>query len=239
VDPYIDNHEAVLYGRYFFQHSEPLIGASPVFNVEALRQLVLLKAEAIAAGMTVIDTPKSDVRTGRGVVEESNEELIDWLRRFHHYLQSLPASASVDVSAFFANGKLGKISKYKPEDMLARAETVMRGFTTPTSARVPSATEWQTDILLARTKLNDALTGKLGASNTASTSGGSLVQARAEFLHVYNKVAKRAIRALLAELGREDELRLYFRDLQVNEDRARPAEPGAEPIGDEPSEITP
>jgi hypothetical protein len=248
VDPYIDNHEAVLYGRYFYRCAEPLLGASQVFNVEALRQLVLIKAEAVAAGMTGADTPKSEVRTGRDAVEESNEELLDRLRRFYHYLQSLPASASVDVGAFFANGKLGKISKHKAEDMLSRAETVMRGFTTPTSAGVPNGAEWQADILLARTRLNDALNGKLGASNTASTSGGSLAQAREEFLHVYNKVAKRAIRGLLAELGREDELRLYFRDMQVNEDRTRPAgtpaEPGTEPAGepagdDDPSEIAP
>jgi hypothetical protein len=247
VDPYIDNHEAVVYGQYFFQHVEPLIGASQVVDVEVLRQLVLLKVNAIEAGMTATDTPKSDVRAGRDVVEELNVELVDRLRRFHYYLQSLPASANVDVAAFFANGKLGKISSRKPEDVMARASTVMRGFTTSSGPRVPGGPEWQADILVARTRLNDAIQGKLGASNTATTSGGALIQAREEFLHVYNKVAKRAIRALLAELGREDEFRIYFRDLQVNESRPRPTEPGAdpgtgpgaEPIGDDPSEIAP
>jgi hypothetical protein len=235
VDPYIDIHETVLYGRYFFQYSEPLIGASQVFNVEALRQLVLAKVHAIETALTVVGTPKSEVRTGRDAVEESNEELLDRLRRFHHFLQSLPASANIDIAAFFADGKLGKISKHKPEDMLSRADAAIRGFATPAGPRVPNGAEWQADILLARTSLEDALRSKLGASNTASTSGGSLAQAREEFLHVYNKVAKRAIRALLAELGREDEMRLYFRDLQVNENRARPAGPGDEPAGDEPA----
>jgi hypothetical protein len=248
VDPYIDNHEAILYGQYFFRHVEPLIGASQVVDVEVLRQLVLAKVNALEAGMTGAGTPKSEVRTGRDAVEELKEELLDRLRRYYHYLQSLPASASVDVGAFFANRKLGKISQHSAEDLMARADTVMRGFTTPTSARVPNGNDWQTEILLARTRLNQALQSKHGAANTATTSGGSVVQAREEFLHVYNKVAKRAIRALLAELGREDDMRLYFRDLQVNETRARPSEPGTEPIGDEPgdepagdekSEITP
>lgn len=252
MDPYIDNHEVILYGRHFFRHVEPLIGASQVIDVEALRQLVLAKVNAVEAAMTGADTPRSEVRTGRDAVEESNQELLDRLRRFYHYLQSLPASANVDVGAFFANRKLGKLSHHNAEDLVARADTVMRGFTTPTSAGVPNASAWQADILLARTRLDDVVSGKHGASNTASTSGGSLAVAREEFLHVYNKVAKRAIRGLLAELGREDELRLYFRDLQVNESRARsagtPAEPGSEPIDepagdepadDEPSEIAP
>lgn len=243
MDPYIDNHEAVLYGRYTYRRTEPLVGASQVIGVQALRELVLGVTNAVEARMTDADTPRSDVRTGREAVEELNEELLDRLRRFFHYLQSLPASANVDVGAFFANRKLGKLSQHSPEDLVARADTVMRGFTTPTSARVPNGAEWQGEILLARTRLDEAVNGKQGASNTASTSGGSLAQARAEFLHVYNKVAKPAMRALLAELGREHELRLYFRDLQVNEDRTSPgdtsAEPGIEPIGDAPVTGTP
>ncbi|HWN66183.1 MAG TPA: hypothetical protein VNM90_01020 [Haliangium sp.] len=234
MDPYIDNHEAVLYGQYFFQHCEPLIGASRVIDVEVLRELVMAKAQAIENGMTLVDTPKSDVRAGRDEVEERKAELVDRLRRFHRFLLSLPASASVDVAAFFADGKLGKISKDKPEEILTRANTVMRGFTTRSGARVPNGAEWQADILVARTSLHDALQGKLGAANTATTSGGSLALAREEFLHVYNKVAKRAIRALLAELGREHELRIYFRDMQVSGSRTRLDEPGDEPAGDEP-----
>lgn len=244
MDPYIDNPEAILYAHYFFQHAEPLIGASQVVNVEVLRQLVLAKANALETRMTGVGAPRSDVRTGRDAVEELQEELLDRLRRFYHYLQSLPGSANVDVGAFFANRKLGKLSQHKAEDLVARADTVMRGFTTPTSARVPNGPDWQAEIVVARARLNDALQGKLGAANTATTSGHSVAQAREEFLHVYNKVAKRAIRALLAELGREDEMRLYFRDLQVNENRARPAGPGTEPgddepAGDEPAGITP
>lgn len=41
--------------------------------------------------------------------------------------------------------------------------------------------------------------------------------ARESFLHVYNKVAKKLIAGLLADLGREREYELFFTDLTVNE----------------------
>jgi hypothetical protein len=239
VDTYIDNHEGVLYGRYFHRHSEPLVGASNVFNVGVLREIVLLRAENLHTAMTVADSPRSVVRTGRTEVDVASDEVLDRLRRFYYFLQSLPDSANVDVGAFFANRRLGNLSQQKPEDMMSRAETVLRGFTTPSSARVPNGVVWQTEIVDARTALADALVGKLGAANSTSTAVGSVARARAELLHVYNKVAKPAIRGLLAELGREGELRLYFRDLQVNEGRPRPpgtpAEPDDQPGGDVPA----
>lgn len=237
MDSYIDYHEVAQYGRYFHRHSESLVGASAVFNVEVLRQLVLSKVEAVEAALSETNTPRSVVRTERSGVEEASEELLGRLRRFYHYLRSLPASASVDVAAFFANGKLGRISKSKPEDLLSRADGVMRGFAAPASAGVPNAAEWQAEIAQSRTNLASVVEGKLGANNQTSTAVGSLMRARDEFLHVYNKVAKRAIRGLLAELGREHELRLYFRDMQVHEGRPTPGEPVPEaPEGDAPSE---
>jgi hypothetical protein len=242
-----------LYGRYFGRHSETLVGASIIIDVEALRQRVLLRTDSLEAAMTVADSPRSEVRSGRTHVDDASDEVLDQLKRFYHFLMSLPASANIDVGAFFANRKLGKISKHKPEDMLSRADTVLRGFTTPTGIMVPNGDVWQSDIVLVRTTLASSLEGKLGAETSSSTTVGSLARARQEFLHTYNKVAKPAIRSLLAELGRESEFRLYFRDLQVNEGSRRtpstPAEPGDQPSadqpaadqpsGDTPSDITP
>ena len=244
MDSYIDSPEAVQYGRYFFLHIEPLIGASEVFNVEALRQKVRLKYQAIEAGMMVTNTPRSVVRTGRSAVDDASDDLLGRLRRFYHYLQSLPDEANVDVAAFFAGGKLGNLSQYKPEDMLDRGDAVVRGFAAPTSAGMPNAAEWQAEIVLSTETLTAAINDKLGAANTSSTATSSLARARQEFLHVYNKVAKPAIRGLLAELGREHELRLYFRDMQVNEGRPRTPATPAEPVADAatadpPSDITP
>ncbi len=43
------------------------------------------------------------------------------------------------------------------------------------------------------------------------------LEAMQAFLVAYNGVAKRVIQAVLIKLGRKDELRLFFKDLQVNE----------------------
>lgn len=229
MDPYIDYQEVSVYGRYFYRQSEPLIGASELVDVGVLRRLVLNRVEAVEAELLVVGVPKSIERLGRGNVGEASEEMRDNLRRFYFHLQSLPARSGVDVAAFFADGKLGRISQHKPEDLLAQGDAVLRGFALPSSATLPEATRWQGDIAASREILDQAIHGKLSAANGASAGVGSLSQARTSFLTVYNKVAKRLIRGLLAELGREHELRRYFRDLQVNEER--------EIVGDVPDEL--
>ncbi len=229
MDPHIDYQEVSVYGRYFYRQSESLIGASELVDVAALRRLVLGRVEGVEAELLGVGAPRSIERLGRGSVVETTEEMRDHLRRFFFHLQSLPASSGVDIAAFFAGGKLGRISQQKPEDLLAQGDAVLRGFALPASATLPEAARWQTDIAASRQALDDALHGKQSATNSASAGTGSLSQARTSFLIAYNKVAKRMIRALLAELGREHEFRRYFRDLQVNEDR--------EIVGDVPDEL--
>ncbi len=63
-----------------------------------------------------------------------------------------------------------------------------------------------------------------------------MAETRQRFLNVYNNMAKRLVHAVLAEVGRLDEYRRFFLDLQVNEDGSRitepelpPTQPGAEP----------
>jgi hypothetical protein len=219
VDPYIDYEEVSVYGRYFYRQAESLIGASELVDVEMLRRLVLARVEGVETELLGVGGPRSVERLGRGSVGETTEEMRDNLRRFYFHLQSLPVRSGVDIAAFFAGGKLGRISQHKPEDLLAQGDAVLRGFTLPASSALPEATRWQTDISASRQALDQAIHGKLSATNSASAGTSSLTQARTRFLVVYNKVAKRLIRGLLAELGREHELRRYFRDLQVNEER--------------------
>lgn len=70
---------------------------------------------------------------------------------------------------------------------------------------------------------------RVEAVEAAGAGEGSLRQARTSFLAAYHKVARRLIRGLLAELGREHELRRYFRDLQATDER--------EIVGDVPDEL--
>lgn len=228
MDRYIDYQEVSEYGRYFVNNVLPLVGASPLVDVETLRRQVLAAVEILEAHLQGADTQKSSVRTERGSIDETVEQMRDVLRRFYRFLQSLPPQTLLDMAAFFAGGKLGNLAQNKPEDVLAQADATLRGFSAPAHANLPGATMWQADIRTARTALAEAVTGKHGASSSASRAVGSLGQAREDFLHVYNKVAKRLIRGLLADLQREHEMRRYFRDMQVHEDRAAtPAEPPA------------
>lgn len=220
MDRYIDYQEVSEYGRYFVNRAVSLVGLSPLVDVVTLRQLVLAAVEALEAHLQGADVQKSSVRTERGSIGETVEAMRDVLRRFHRYLQSLPPDVKLDMAAFFAGGKLGNLAQHKPEDVLAQADGALRGFSVPANAELPAASAWQADVLAARTALSEAIQGKHGASSGATTAVGSLSQAREDFLHVYNKVAKRLIRGLLAEAKREHELRSFFRDLQVHEDRA-------------------
>jgi hypothetical protein len=236
VDRYIDYREVSQYGRYFVDRAVELVGASPLVDVEALRQMVLAAVVAVEAGMHGTDTQQSSLRTERGGTDLSAEALADLLRRYYLYLQSLPPQVSFDLAAFFPAGKIKPVSSLKAEDLLSRADDVLRGFAMPANALLPGTATWQPQIVVARANLAGAVGSKLGAAHGASGATESLVQARERFLRVYLKVARPLIRGLLAELGREHELRRFFRDMQVQESRA-PGQPRDEP-GDLPSDGT-
>ncbi|HWN69377.1 MAG TPA: hypothetical protein VNM90_17170 [Haliangium sp.] len=235
MDRYIDYREVSQYGRFFVDRMVELVGASPLVDVEAVRQLVLGAVVAVETGMLGTGTQQSSLRTERDGSETSAEALADLLRRYYLYLQSLPPQVSFDLAAFFPAGKIKPLSSLKAEDLLSRADDAMRGFAMPANALLPNAVTWQGEIAVARLNLAGAIGGKLDAAHGASGATESLAQARERFLHVYLKVAKPLIRGLLAQLGREHELRKFFRDMQVQESRA-PGQPREEP-GDLPDDL--
>lgn len=236
MDRYIDYQEVSEYGRFFYRQSVSLVGASPLVDVAVLRQQVLDAVERLEARLQGADLQKSSMRTERGGIDETVELMRDVQRRFYRYLQSLPPHMKVDMAAFYPAGKLGNLAQHKPHDVLALADGTLRGFSAPIHAELPAASVWQADILTARMALSQAIEGKQGASSGASLAVGSLAEAREDFLHVYNKVAKHLVRGLLAEMKREHELRHFFLDLQVNEDRTgAPAElPDSEDVAPAP-----
>jgi hypothetical protein len=223
ADRYIDNREISEYGRYFWVRSARLVGASPLADIAELRQLILGAVEGLERERDSTRTQKSELRTGTSDVAEATPELSDALRRFFSALRTLPRTAVVDVEAFFPGGKLGSLNDLKPADLLGRADEVLHGFTVPANVALPGAADWQREILTARTTLSDALTGKYQARGSAASSVSSLAAARARFLHVYNGLAKKLVQVVLTDIGRMDEYRSYFLDLQVNEDGRRPA----------------
>ena len=229
ADRHIDAREASEYGRYTWARLEVLEGRSQLVVVPQLRQSLLEAAEGVEAEYRTTRTQQSGVRTGRVSTSEAKENMRDVLRRFHHHTETLPAEVPIDREAFFPNQRRGNLSKLKAADLLARADEVLHGFTVPRNAALPDAGRWMADITLQRFTLADSLGLKHGATHGNSLATSALQTARERFLHVYNVITKRLVYVVLAELGRLDEYRQFFLDLQVNEGRrgASPDEDGA------------
>ncbi|HWN70933.1 MAG TPA: hypothetical protein VNM90_24995 [Haliangium sp.] len=226
-DRYIDAREASEYGRYTWARLEVLTGQTRLVAVPELRQLLLEAVEGVETEYRTTRTQQSSVRTGRIGTTEAKTDMRDVLRRFHHFIETLPAGTQVDREAFFPTQSSGQLSRLKPADLLARADEVLHGFTVPRNAALPGAGGWTADITLRRFALADSLGGKHGARHGNSLATSALNTARERFLQVYNLMAKRLVYVALTELGRLDEYRQFFLDLQVNEDR-RGTSPGDE-----------
>jgi hypothetical protein len=226
ADRYINPREVVEYGRYFLREVVKLIGLSAVVDIPALQQLVQAVVEAMEAALGVSQTQRSGAKTGRTSVSDAGANAFDALRRFHYHLKTLPKSTVYDRDAFFGGFSMDEIARLKPADLLDRAEHASRGFAVPANLGLPGINEWLPVILNARNALAEAIEGKQDATSNNKDAVGSVAEIRERFLNVYNNVAKRSVWAVLAEIGRLDDYRRYFLDLQVNEDGRRPAEPG-------------
>lgn len=226
ADRYIDNREVVEYGRHFIREAARLIGLSALVDIALLQQIVQEVVDAMAAALAVAQEQQSGTRTGRAGTSGAQANTVDALRRFNYHLKTLPPGTPFDREAFFGRENMQAIAKLKPADLLARAEAVVRGFALPANAELPGAGEWLPVITGARDALAAAIAGKQDATGGNKDAVASLAEIRQRFLNVYNNVAKRMVWAVLAEIGRLDDYRRYFLDLQVNEGGRRP---GAEP----------
>jgi hypothetical protein len=226
ADRYIDNREVVEYGRHFLGEVVRLIGLSAAVDIAALQQLVQVVVEAMEGALSVANRQQSGARTGRTGTSAAKADTIDKLRRFHYHLKTLPQGTAFDLEAFFIGGAPGGIHRLKPADVLARAEYAVSGFSAPANAGLPGTPEWLPVLIDTRNELAAAIEGKRTARGGDKDAVGSLAEIRERFLNVYNNVAKRLVWAVLAEVGRLDDYRRYFLDLQVNEEGRRPvAEP--------------
>jgi hypothetical protein len=237
ADTYIDCFEVSEYTQYFIEQAITLIGASPLVNVDVLIVRVQAVEQKVEREVLASGLQRSLVRTTRGGIGEASEQMLGNIRRFHRYLQSLPPGTPMDAVAFFPNGYDGR--QRKAADLLAIGKQVLNGFGTPANASVPGAATWQTSFTQARDVLQRALSEKGNASRVSLEASSALEAARLEFLAVYNGMAKRLVRVVLQDLGREHELKRFFLDLQVNESGARSPEAPKAPEGpgtpDEPA----
>ena len=227
ADNYIDYLECLEYGVFFTTEVQKLAGASTLVDIDALSAYVGTAMRSVAAELEKQGVNQSGVRIDRRDVEVKTTAMRKALEKFYHYLGSL--DDDLDIAAFFAGGNLGTLAALKPADVAQRAGEVIRGFSA--NASVPDGARWKTRLEEAQSALVGALSGKGSSTGTSIQGTAALVTARENFLNAYNGVAKKLIGGLLTSLGRKDELRLYFKDLQVNESsRAKPvAEQSAPP----------
>jgi hypothetical protein len=216
ADRYIDYQEVSEYGRYFAREVRALVGASPLVDIEALAQRILAEVAAVEGERFSAQMHGSSFRMERGDSGQATRRLRDQLRRFHHHLKTL-SPEGFDFEAFFAGGKLDGVHRLKPGDLVSRADYVLSGFTVPANAGLPGANTWQGALQDARDALADATGGRQQARNDSIFATADMIAARQRFLDLYNGVAKPLVRGVLRDLGRANEYRRFFRDLQVNE----------------------
>jgi len=238
ADDHIDYLECIEYGDHFQTEAKQLVGLSPIVDVDALIAHVAAAQKGVAAQLAAQGIKLSDLRGDRKDVDAAAPALRKAIEQFHKYLGSVDDALGIDREAFFPGGNLGKISQMKPADLVGKANQVLDGFAAPANAGLPQSATWIARLTTARDALAAATSGK-GSSRTASIQGtAGLVAAREAFIKAYNGVAKKIVAGLLALLDRRDELRLFFKDLQVNEAGSStpeapatpaPAAPGAPP----------
>lgn len=229
ADRYIDSLEVGEYGDHFVARSKELDGLSPLVDVPALRAKVQAAIDGVDQELGKIGVKRGALRTGRGATDAAAAEGRDLIQRFYYTLRGLPASSGVDVAAFFPDGLLGDVTGLKPADVKGRLSAMLKGFETDANkAAAASFGAWPADLQAGHDTLAAALAEKGGSVGTSITGTATLNAAREHFLWVYNRVAKKLVSGLLADVKREGEYELFFKDLTVNEGgkKAAPASAG-------------
>lgn len=216
ADRYIDYLEVGEYGDHFVSESKKLDGLSELVNVPALRQKVQDAIDETDVELGKIGIKRGALRTDRDAASVAAAEGKDLIERFHHSLLALPKSAGADVEAFFPGKLLGNLAVLKPDDVKSRLGALLKGFDTATNQAAAAAFgTWKQDLQTGRDQLASAIAEKGSSKGTSITGTTTLNAARDNFVHVYNRVAKKLVSGLLADFHREDELPLFFKDLTV------------------------
>jgi hypothetical protein len=216
-DRHINYGEISEYGKQFIDQLPTVAGQSELVDVAKLGALVSSAMLAVETELQKTTDDRSDLRGDRTETVDASAALRDNVSRFYYHLRSLPKTTDFDFDALFPGQTLGDLGHLKPADLVSKAADVLRGFDTPKNKNVAAFASWKTDITTTCQTLSDAISGKSKTSGKAFVATAALVDKRKNFLHAYNKVAKPIIRGLLAQLNRENEYELFFKDLSVNE----------------------
>ena len=217
ADRHIDYDEVSEYGEHFIAALPTIAGQSDLVDITKLDALVSGAMRAVQTELQNASGDRSTLRVERADTAAGAAAVRDVLSRFYYFLRSLPSSVASDFGALFPGQTMGELGHLKPADLEAKAASVLRGFDSDANRNVAALAPWKTEIAAARDTLANALSGKGSAQGQSFTATAALIEARKNFLHAYNKVAKPLIRGVLAQLGRENEYAQFFKDLTVNE----------------------
>lgn len=230
ADRYIDYDEISEYGRHFLEALPSLAGKSNLVDLAKLDSLVTSAMQNVESELQKTTGDRSSLRGERSDTSIATNSLRDVLTRFYYFLKSVPGQNSFDFEALFPGKTMGDLGHLKPADLESKAADVLRGFETSANQSLAMFAPWKSEIDTARQTLSNALAGKGNATGKSFVATASLVQARKDFLHAYNKIAKPILRGVLASLNRENEWPLFFKDLTVSEDGKPAANTNTPPI---------
>jgi hypothetical protein len=230
ADRHIDYDEVSEYGRHFLDALPSLAGKSNLVDIAQLDALVSTAMHDVESELQKTTGDRSSLRNERSDTANATNTLRDVLTRFYYFLKSVPAQTTIDIDAFFPGKTMGDLGHLKPADLESKAADVLRGFETSPNKSAVVLAPWKSEINTARQTLSDALAGKGNATGKSFVATASLIQARKDFLHTYNKIAKPIVRGLLASLHRENEWPLFFKDLTVQEDGKTTPNPNPSPV---------
>ena len=229
ADDYIDYWEVSEYGGQCVTALGTLGVASTLLNAAALQTQMQTAVSRVNTELANTGLQRSDLRGQRQTVDEAAAEGKTAIEKFHKWLGSVEDSVDMDRDAFFQGMKLGPVSTYKPADVKGRLDDLIRGFDVTRNAAMPERAARLLKLTTARDALQAALTGKTSTNTQKLQGSAELVAAREAFLFLYNKVAKPMVRGQLVALGRENEMKVFFPDLAVNEGIRKTTEVGDAP----------
>ncbi len=235
ADPYIDDAETFEYGDHLIAQLATLRGQSALVDVDALAAHVGAALAEVERELAAVGVKRGDLSASRLTVGDATPRARKELERFFHHLGSLDEDeVTFQLDAFFPAGNLGPLAALKPADVAARLDQALRGFELPIHAALPDGAKWKGRLTTARDALSGAVGGRGGATGSSIRGTAGLTAARAGFHTAYVNVARPLVKGLLASLGRADELRLFFLDLQVNEDGSSREAPATDALPPEP-----
>jgi hypothetical protein len=239
ADPYIDQFETQVYGKYARQQMVKVcIGRIP--EMDGAVKFAIAQQEQADVDMKVVLDKQTDT-TSPEAAAKTLEEARDTVTRFGSYINSLKGYP-VSPKVFFRNEAPSDVGRKRLVKLTAAIEHIAGEIPNHSAISDPV---WLKDFKAIHKKLEALKSAQQDANTKKVDLGPEVARQRDKWLAVYN-ANKLVIRGLLAHLSKPELLSVIFDDLaEVHRapgvsDVVLPAEPApAEPAPAEPAPTEP